>query len=126
MKLDDIIKTQSDIIADGNSIENNIIETVDINVIAHFGNCPCFEITCSNVWCFQGYNNTQNLGFLIRAFYNLFDLGEEDGLRLDKIKKIPCRLIFEKEGGWGGKCIGFGHFMKDKFVYSKDFAKIDE
>ena len=68
MKLNDIIKTQKDIIADGNSIENNIIETVDINVIAHFGNCPCFEITCSDVGCFQGYTNTQNLGFLIRAF----------------------------------------------------------
>ena len=126
MKLDDIIKTDKDIITDGNIIENNIIEIVNINVIAHFGNCPTFEITCSNVGCFQGYNNTQNLGFLIRAFYNLFDLNEEDGLRLNEIKKIPCRLIFEKEGGWGSKCIGFGHFMKNKFVYSKDFAKIDE
>jgi len=126
MKLNDIIKTQKDIVADGNSIENNIIETVDINVIAHFGNCPCLEITCSDVGCFQGYNNSRNLGFLIRAFYNLFELNEEDGLRLNKVKKIPCRLIFEGEGGWGEKCIGFGHFMKNKFVYSKDFAKIDE
>jgi len=126
MKLNDIIKTQKDIIADGNSIENNIIETVDINVIAHFGNCPCFEITGFNVGCFAGYNNTQNLGFLIRAFYNLFGLSEEDGLRLNEVKKIPCRLIFEGDGGWGSKCIGFGHFMKDKFVYSNDFAKIDE
>lgn len=126
MKLNDIIKTQKDIITDGNSIENNIIETVDINVIAHFGNCSCFEITCSNVGCFQGYNNTQNLGFLIRAFYNLFELNEEDGLRLSRVKQIPCRLIFEGEGGLGSKCIGFGHFMKNKFVYSKDFAKINE
>lgn len=126
MKLNDIIKTQSDIMADGNSIENNIIETVDINVIAHFGNCPCFEITCSNVGAFSGYNNTQNLGFLIRAFYNLFEIAEEDGIMLNKIKKIPCRLIFKGDGGWGSECIGFGHFMKNKFVYSKDFAKIDE
>lgn len=126
MKLNDIIKTQKDIIADGNSIEYNIIETVDINVIAHFGNCPCFEITCFNVRCFQGYNNTQNLGLLIQAFYNLFGLNEEDGLRLNEIKKIPCRLIFEGDGGLGSQCIGFGHFIKDKFVYSNDFAKIDE
>lgn len=126
MKLNDIIKTQKDIIADGNSIENNIIETVDINVIAHFGNCPYFEITCSNVTPFSGYSNIHNLGFLIRAFYQLFDISDEDGLRINQIKNIPCRLIFEKEGGWGSKCIGFGHFMKNKFVYSKDFAKIDE
>lgn len=126
MKLEDIIKKDKDIIADGNSIENNIIETVDINIIGHFGNCPTFEVFCSNVSAFSGYNNTANLGFLIRAFYNLFDLCEEDGLRLNKVKAIPCRLIFEGDGGWGGRCIGFGHFMKNKFVYSKDFAKIDE
>ena len=126
MKLNDIIKTQSDIMADGNSIENNIIEAVNINVIAHFGNCPCLEITCSNVGAFSGYNNIGNLGWLIRAFYNLFEIAEEDGLILNEIKKIPCRLIFKGDGGWGSECIGFGHFMKDKFVYSKDFAKINE
>lgn len=126
MKLNDIIKTQKDIIADGNSIENNIIEEVDVNVIAHFSNCPTFEITCSDVTPFSGYNNIRNLGFLIRAFYNLFELDEEDGLRLSKVKQIPCRLIFKGDGGWGSQCIGFGHFMKNKFVYSKDFAKIDE
>lgn len=126
MKLADIIKTQSDIIHDNHGIENNIIEEVNVNVIAHFSNCPTFEITCSDVTPFSGYNNIRNLGFLIRAFYQLFDIGEEDGLRINKIKNIPCRLIFEKDGGWGGRCIGFGHFMKNKFVYSEDFAKIDE
>ena len=65
MKLNDIIKTQKDIIADGNSIGNNIIETIDINVIAHFSNCPTFEITCSDVTPFSGYNNIRNLGFLL-------------------------------------------------------------
>lgn len=125
MKLEDIIKKDKDIIADGNSIENNIIETVNINIIGHFGNCPTFEVFCSNVSAFSGYNNTANLGFLIKAFCSLFDLCEEDGLRLNKVKNIPCRLIFEGDGGWGGRCIGFGHFMKNKFVYSKDFAKID-
>ena len=126
MKLEDIIKKDKDIIAAGNSIENNIIETVNINVIGHFGNCPTLEVFCSNVSPFSGYNNIANLGFLIRAFYSLFDLCEEDGLRFNKVKNIPCRLIFEGDGGWGGRCIGFGHFMKNKFVYSKDFAKIDE
>lgn len=126
MKLEDIIKTEQEIKDMGHSIENNIIEKVDVNTIAHFGNVTCFEIVCSNVCAMSTYNNTWNLGFIIRAFIELFDLSEEDGVRLSKIRNIPCRLIFEGSVGWGSKCIGFGHFMKDKFVLTEDFVKINE
>lgn len=51
---------------------------------------------------------------------------DEDGVRLTSLKSIPCRLVFNGESGWGSRCIGFGHFMKDKFVLTADFAKIDE
>ena len=126
MKLEDIIKTKEQIKEMGHSIENNMIEYVDINTIAHFGNVTCFEIVCSNICAMSSYNNLRSLGFIIKAFIELLDLSEEDGLRLSKIKNIPCRLIFEGQGGWGSKCIGFGHFMKDKFVFVDDFAKINE
>ena len=126
MKLEDIIKTKEQIKEMGHSIENNMIEYVDVNTIAHFGNVTCFEIVCSNICAMSSYNNLRSLGFIIKAFIELFDLSEEDGLRLSKIKNIPCRLIFEGQGGWGSKCIGFGHFMKDKFVFVDDFAKINE
>ena len=124
MKLEDIIKTRKQIEEVGYKIENNFIEEVNINTIAHFGNLTCFEIMCTNVCPMSGYNNIGNLGYIIRAFFEVIGLSEEDGLRLTEIKNIPCRLIFE--GGWGSRCIGFGHFMKDKFVFTKDFAKIDE
>lgn len=126
MKLEDIIKTKEQIKEMGHSIENNMIEYVDVNTIAHFGNVTCFEIVCSNICAMSSYNNLRSLGFIIKAFIELLDLSEEDGLRLSKIKNIPCRLIFEGQGGWGSKCIGFGHFMKDKFVFVDDFAKINE
>ena len=126
MKFEDIIKTKEQIKEMGHSIENNMIEYVDVNTIAHFGNVTCFEIVCSNICAMSSYNNLRSLGFIIKAFIELFDLSEEDGLRLSKIKNIPCRLIFEGQGGWGSKCIGFGHFMKDKFVFVDDFAKINE
>lgn len=126
MKFEDIIKTKEQIKEMGHSIENNMIEYVDVNTIAHFGNVTCFEIVCSNICAMSSYNNLRNLGFIIKAFIELLDLSEEDGLRLSKIKNIPCRLIFEGQGGWGSKCIGFGHFMKDKFVFVDDFAKINE
>ena len=128
MKLQDIFKTKKDIDAIGYSIENNIITNVNINTIAHFGNTTCFEIGCTNVYPMSCYNNTQNLGYILRAFIELFELSEEDGIRITEIKNIPCRLIFESKNGctWGSKCIGIGHFMKDKFVFIEEFAKFYE
>lgn len=124
MELKDIIKTKKQIEEMGYKIENNLIEEVDINTIAHFSNVTCFEIACSNVYPMGNYNNIKNLGYIIRAFVELFELSKEDGLRLKEIKNIPCRLIFE--GGWGSRCIGFGHFMKDKFILIEEFGKLDE
>lgn len=124
MKLADIIKTKKQMEDMGYNVENNLIEKVNINAIAHFGNVTCFEIMCSDVCPMGGYNNIGNLGYIIKAFIELFELSREDGLRLTEIKNIPCRLIFE--GGWGSRCIGFGHFMKNKFVLIEEFAKLDE
>lgn len=126
MKLEDVIKTKQQVVDFGHNIENNIIAEVNVNTVAHFGNLTCFEILCSNVCAMSCYNNIGNLGFIVRAFIELFDLEEEDGIRLSDIKNVPCRLIFEGRGGWGSRCIGFGNFMKDKFVFTEDFAKIDE
>lgn len=124
MKLKEIIKTQKQLEEMGYKIKNNIIENVDINTIAHFGNITCFEIGCANICPMSAYNNISNLGYIIRAFIELFDLFEEDGLYLTKIKNLPCRIVLEN--GWGSKCVGFGHFMKDKFVLTEEFAKINE
>lgn len=127
MKFKDIIKTEDEIRALGCGIQNNIIEKVDVNTIAHFGNVTCLEIICENLCPMSTYNNTGNLGFLIRALIELLGISEEDGLRLSKIKHVPCRLVFnEADCSWGSRCIGIGNFMKDKFVLIEDFAKIDE
>ena len=127
MKFEDIIKTEKEIIADGNSIENNIIVGSDICCIGHFGNVVSLSIWTNNCSLFQVHNNTDNIGWQIKALVELFDLTEEDGFLLSKFKNIPCRIIIEGSNSWcGGKVIGFGHFMKDKFVYKEDFAKITE
>lgn len=125
MKLKDIIKTRKQIEEMGYKIENNYIDHVDINVAAHFGNLTRFEITCKNVRPMSGYNNIGNLGYIIRAFIELLNLSEENGLHLAEIENVPCRLVYDDT--WGrNKCIGFGHFMEDKFVLVDEFAKIDE
>ena len=123
MELKDIIKTQKQIEEMGYKIKNNYIDYVNINTIAHFGNLTCFEIICMDVCPLSAYNNIRNLGYIIRAFIELFDLSQEDGLRLTEIKNIPCRLFYDR---WGSKCIGFGHFMKDKFVLVDEFVEVNE
>ena len=124
MKLTDIIKTKKQMEDMGYNVATNLIEKVNIKAIAHFGNVTCFEIMCSDICPMGGYNNIRNIGYLIKAFIELFELSREDGLRLTGIKNIPCRLIFEDS--LESRCIGIGHFMKDKFVLIKEFTRLDE
>lgn len=126
MNSNEIIKTEQDLKCLGYHIINNIIKSIDIDIIAHFGNCSCFEIICADRHLMGTYNNTKSLGFLIRAFVELFDLSQEDGIKLTSIKNVPCRLVFDGEPDWGAKCIGFGHFMRDKFILIEDFVKIND
>lgn len=123
MKLNDIIKKKSDIEADGHQIDNNMIRGADISVIGHFGNIVSLNVYTDNCCIIHDYNNTTNLGIIIRALTELLDLTAEDGYSFNKIKDIPIRIISD---GWGTKVLGFGHFMEDRFVYTKALMKIDE
>ena len=123
MKLDDIIKKESDILANDHKIENEMIRGADIAVIGHFGNLVSLNVWTGCCCLLHNYNNTQNLGLILKAFVELFDLTDEDGYCFSKIKDIPCRIISD---GWGSKVLGFGHFMKDRFVYTEDFIRITE
>lgn len=87
------------------------------------------SVVCASIAYFQNkrINNINNLGHVIRAFIELMGLEREDGIRLDEIKDVPCRLIFDCEkgkGAWGSSAIGIGHFMNDKFVLFDDLAKV--
>ena len=123
MKLDDIIKKESDILADNHKIENEMIRGADIAVIGHFGNLVSLNVWTGCCCLMHNYNNTRNLGLILKAFVELFDLTDEDGYCFSKIKDIPCRIISD---GLGSKVLGFGHFMKDRFVYTEDFIRITE
>ena len=119
-----IIKTKSQIENMGYGIENNIIERVDVNCIGHFGNLVTLQIVCKNVWAMSGYNNTANIGFIIKRLVELLDLTQEDGVRLSQIKDVPIRIVYSDSNcSFGSKCVGIGHFMKDRFVLIEDLAK---
>jgi len=120
---DSILKTEKQISDGGYFVENNILKSVDVNTIAHFNNLTCLELWCDNCAIMATYNNTQNLGYLIKALIEILDICEEDGISLSKIKNIPIRIVTDSVG-WGGKVVGFGHFMQDRFVLTEDFLKI--
>jgi len=123
MKLNDIIKKKADLIKEGYKIENEMIRWVDVKVYGHFGNTVCLEIMGQNSYLFGSFMCTGNTGMLIKAFIELFDLTEEDGVRISDIKNLPCQVVLDSHG----TCVvGFGHFMKDRFVMDHEFAKIDD
>ena len=124
--VNNIIKTKDQIEEMGYGIENNIIESVDVNCIGHFGNCVTFEIQCKNVYAMCHYNNTANLGFIIKKFVELMGLTDEDGIRLSNIRNVPCRIVYaDPHCSYGSRCVGIGHFMENKFVLIDDLAKVE-
>lgn len=123
MKLNDILITKAEVENDGHQIDNEMIHGAQISVIGHFGNVVSLTIFTGSCCLLQDNNNTRNLGILIKAFVELFELTEEDGFNFTKLKDVPCRIVSD---GPFSKVIGFGHFMKNRFVYTEDFLRITE
>lgn len=114
-----------DVLAKGYSVGNNLI-SLDVQVIGHFGNSVSLVIAAKNVIPYSAYNNTENIGFIIKYLVELLGIEKEDGLFISKVKNIPVRLVFDsKEPCWGAKCVGIGNFMEDKFVMFDVLAKMD-
>lgn len=124
--LKSIIKTEAELKELGYCVQNNIIKRVVIDTAEfNFCNSVYLKVICSNT-CSMGLSHKGNIDYLISSYIELFDLPEEDGLPSREIKSIPCRLIFNSpNGSLGSRCIGFGHFMKDKFVLTDDFVMIN-
>lgn len=116
----DIVKTQSDL--KDHHIENNMLEAIEINVIGHVGNLTTLEMFFSNCCLFSQYNLGNLIGTVLKVIFEVLELTEDNGLRLSKVKNVPVRIV--SENSWGSKVIGFGHFMKDRFVLVEDVIAI--
>ena len=117
----EFIYSQKEIEEKGYIIKNDYLESIRIKVEGHFGNCPSLILFFSQC-VLGGYNNTIKLGKIIHTLYYVLDQIDDDGLYLDELKNVPVRLIFEGDGNIGSKCVGFGNFMLDRFVFFKDLC----
>lgn len=116
----EIIRTEEEIKYLGFDIETNTIAEAEIVVTAHFGNTVGLHIYCKNVAIISGYQNINNIGYMIKHLVEFFDVSEEDGLRFtEQFKYIPCRIVLDHN-----RCIGFGHATRNAFVLRDDFVKV--
>lgn len=120
-------KTENDIsnILSEYHVENNIIQEINILITGHFGNTVSVSIVCPNICILPLYNSTNNIGYILRALVELFDKSEDNSVSLSSLTDIPVRLVFDNKNPYLGKCVGIGHFMKDRFVLIEDLMKLD-
>lgn len=111
----DIQKSLSDL--DGKHIENNLLNSLDVSLTAHFGNSVTCEMQFENCCLFASYNLGGLTADVLKAIIECLKLSEEDGLRISEVKNIPVRIVCDSK--WG-KVIGFGHFMEDRFLLADD------
>lgn len=115
MKIEKIIKTKEEIESMGYKIENNMIESIDVRTIGHFNNITTLRLCLSNCTLLSGNNMTGILHLMIKNIIELFDLTDDDGIELSKIKKVPCRI-----GQKDFRVEVIGNFMSDKFLFVND------
>ena len=103
--------------------KNAIIEKIDIDVIGHFGNSTMLDIPIRIGEClysnpFSSISSTLSCGVFIQALFNLLEIGDDNGVKISSLKKIPCRVIVSD-----GNTVAVGNFMKNKFIIFEDLLK---
>lgn len=118
----DIVKSEEKILDSGLFIENNMIRNVEVSVVGHFGNITTLEVFCENCCMFSQYNIGTLLPDVLKTIVEVLDLSEDNGVRLSEIKDIPIRLVTTQK--CFGTVVGFGNFMKDRFLLIEDVIQM--
>lgn len=108
------------------SFRNNVIEDIKLKVTGHFGNCVSVDIWCDRAFPTPLYNSTHNIGYIIRALVEFLDKDRDGGVCLDELIGTPIRLIYDNKNPDKGKCVGIGHYMKDRFVFTDKLLTVKE
>lgn len=109
--------TQSELAPMGVKAENSMIQSIDINLLGHFGNVVSVEVKTRHCTLLRDWNATKCLGIVLQCLWDLLDLTEENGKRLSEVRNVPCRVIVDNKTGF---CVGLGNFMDDRFLMFDD------
>lgn len=110
----DIARRQCEL-PEGYTVENNLLEGLEIKLIGHFGNVTTLAMWFTNCCLFDGYNLGGMISEVIKVIVECLELTEEDGLLVKDIQSVPVRIVVN-----GSRVVGFGHFMKDRFLLAED------
>ena len=117
----DIIKTQKELINDGYTIENAMLESIDIDVIKRFGGVTTLNMITNCCVIFGGYNMDVILSEVIKCIVDILNLNKNESISITDIKNVPIRIVSH---GLGSKVEGFGDFLSDKFVVVEDVISL--
>lgn len=117
----DIIKSKTELENNGYTVENAMLEYMDIDIIGHFHNAITFSMVTNCCCIFSNYNMGAILSEVIRCVVEVLNLSEEDGLHLFKVQNVPIQIVSK---GLGSKVEGFGYFLGDKFVMVDDVIEL--
>lgn len=117
----DIIKTQKELIDDGYTIENAMLESIDIDVFKRFGGVTTLNMITNCCVIFGGYNMDVILSEVIKCIVDTLNLNKNESICIADIKDVPIRIVSH---GLGSKVAGFGDFLSDKFVLVEDVISL--
>lgn len=117
----DIIKTQKELINDGYTIENAMLESIDIDVFKRFGGITTLNMITNCCLIFGGYNMDAILSEVIKCIVDTLNLNKNESISIADIKNVPIRIVSH---GLGSKVAGFGDFLSDKFVLVEDVISL--
>lgn len=104
------------------SVEDNVIEELDVEVIPHFGHCVSLVMHCNSVSPIPTYNSTRNIGYIIRMLAQLFNL-REDGTSLQELVGRRLRIVYNNKEMYIGRAVAIGSPLSDRFIFIEDLMK---
>lgn len=117
----DIIKTQKELIDNGYTIENAMLESIDIDVFKRFRGVTTLNMITNCCVIFGGYNMDAILSEVIKCIVDILNLNKNESISIADIKNVPIRIVSH---GLGSKVAGFGNFLSDKFVLVEDVISL--
>lgn len=116
----DICITKEELENKGYTIQNSVVEKLDLRILGHFNNIAVIYLVCDCCVLFSGYNSPYSIKDILKCIIEVLDLTDDDGVFLSSIKNVPIRLVVSENS----KVIGFGNIQKNKFVLIKDVLRM--